>query len=191
MRQRGQRADHRQPAHVAGAVVALQRPDRHDHAGWNAKLPLDAGEQLGVRRHQLPGAVDAGRDDAGRGVFLEALGVEHALLAAVEGQHVLVDGEAGEGLADDLARHAGGLRLAAHRGQEGVEIAAALRGERGRGESEGDGEDEENAFHGAHITTTAHSRASGNPAFCCHRPRRRAIQRFKKVLDPRFRGDDR
>ena len=34
--------------------------------------------------HQRLGAFDAGGDDAGRGVLLEALGVEHAALAAIE-----------------------------------------------------------------------------------------------------------
>ena len=77
------------------------------------------------------------------------------LLAAVEGEHGLVDGEAGEGLADDRARHAGGLRLAAHRGQEGVEIAAALRGEsrawRVSGKRNEQGGDDHGCDHGRTI----------------------------------------
>ena len=76
-------------------------------------------------RHQVAGAVDARRDDAGRGVFLEAL-AEGAALAAVEGEHRGIGREPGEGLVDDLARHVGGLRLAPHLAEEGVEIAAAL-----------------------------------------------------------------
>ena len=79
MRQRRHRADHRQLAHVAGAVVAFQRPDRHDHRRGHAELLLDAPEQRGVHLHQFPGAVDAGRDDPGGGVLLEALGMEQTL----------------------------------------------------------------------------------------------------------------
>jgi hypothetical protein len=45
--------------------------------------------------HQFPGAADAGRDDPGGGVLLEALGVEHASLAAVEGDDGGVGRQAG------------------------------------------------------------------------------------------------
>ena len=81
--------------------------------------------------------------DAGRGIFLEALAVEHAALAAVEGEHVLVERHAGKGGGDDVARDAGGLRVAPHRRQEAVEIAAALRRAGGNGErhEKQDGED--------------------------------------------------
>ena len=99
-------------------------------------------------------AVDAARRDAGRGVFLEGL-AEGAALAAVERQHGLVDRDAGEGLVDHRARHALRRRLARHRGEEGVEVAAALRGERGVARTS--------------MTRTAASwRASRNP----HPPRR-------------------
>ena len=54
-------------------------------------------------------------------------------------------GDAGEGLVDDDARDARGLRLARHRGEEGVEVAAALRGERGRGEEENGGKSRDDA----------------------------------------------
>ena len=69
--------------------------------------------------------------------------LERAALAAVEGQHGLVDGHAGEGLVDDGARDARGLRVARHGGQESVEIAAALRGRGGRGEKERDKQGQE------------------------------------------------
>ena len=68
-------------------------------------------EQRGVHLHKLLGAADAGRDDPGGGVFLEALGVEHAALAAVEGKNGGVGRQAGEGLVDDRARDALGLRV--------------------------------------------------------------------------------
>jgi hypothetical protein len=134
MRQRRHRADHRQLAHVARAVVAFQRPDRDDHRRGHAELLLDAPEQRGVHLHQFPGAADAGRDDPGGGVFLEALGVEHAALAAVEGEDSGVGREAGEGLVDDRVRDALALRVARDRGQESVEVTAAWRGEHGGGE---------------------------------------------------------
>src|SRR5580704_1220663 len=145
MRQRCHRADHRQLAHVAGAVVAFQRPDRHDHRRRHAILLLDAPEQGGVHLHQFPGAVDAGRDDPGGGVFLEALGVEHAALAAVEGEDGGVGCQAGEGLVDDAARDALALRVARDRRQESVEVAAAWRGARGGCEEQQDESKEEAA----------------------------------------------
>src|SRR5262249_58035026 len=99
----------------------------------------------GVDLHQFPGAVHAGRDDPGRGVLLEAFGVEHAALAAVEGEDGGVGRQAGEGLVDDRARDAPALRVARDRGQESVEFAAAWRGERGGGEEQQDKGKEEAA----------------------------------------------
>ncbi len=96
MRQRRQRADHRQLAHVAGAVVAFHGPDRHQQRARHAELPLDAREQRGVLRHQPLGAGDARRDDAGRGIALEAH-AEGAVLAAVEGEHRRIGRDAGKG----------------------------------------------------------------------------------------------
>ena len=95
--------------------------------------------------HQFPGAAYAGRDDPGGGVFLEALGVEHAALAAVEGEDGGVGRQAGEGLVDDPARDALTLRVARDRGQESVEVAAAWRAERGGGEEQQDEGKEEAA----------------------------------------------
>ena len=80
---------------------------------------------------ELAAAVDAALRDAGRGVFLEGL-AEGAALAAVEGEHVRVDRDAGEGLVDHRAGDALRLRLARDLREEGVEIAAALGGERWR-----------------------------------------------------------
>ena len=108
-------------------------------------LLLDAPEQRGVHLHQFSGAADAGRDDSGGGVFFEALGVEHAALAAVEGEDGGVGRQAGEGLVDDRAREALALRVARDRGQESVEVSAAWRGARGGGEEQQDEGKEEAA----------------------------------------------
>ena len=89
-------------------------------------------------------ALDAAGGDAGRGVFLEAL-AEGAALAAVERQHRRIRRDAGEGLSITRARDARGLRLARHRGEEGVEVAAALRRAGGRGEDEEEQESGERA----------------------------------------------
>lgn len=131
VRQRGDGAHHRHLAEIAGAVVALQRPDRHDQLFRHAELALDPRQQLRVAGHQRLGALDAGRDDARAGVFLEGL-AEGVALAPVEVHHHGVGREPREGLVDDALRHAGGRRLAAHGGDEGVEVAAAL-GRIGRG----------------------------------------------------------
>jgi hypothetical protein len=71
--------------------------------------------------------------------------VEHAALAAVEGEDGGVGRQAGEGLVDDRARDAPALRVARDRGQESVEFAAAWRGERGGGEEQQDEGKEEAA----------------------------------------------
>ena len=172
MRQRRHRADHRQLAHVAGAVVAFQRPDRHDHRRGHAELLLDAPEQRGVHLYQFPGAADAGRDDPGGGVFLEALGVEHAALAAVEGEDGGVGRQAGEGLVEDRARDALALRIARDRGQESVEVAAAWRGERGGGEEQQDeGKEEATGLPHPRILTCKDptSHAAGPKPTCKYR----------------------
>jgi hypothetical protein len=41
MRERGERADQRQAAYVAGAVVAFHGPDRHQQRRRHAELPLN------------------------------------------------------------------------------------------------------------------------------------------------------
>ena len=64
------------PARISRARKLLQ---------VHAALLRRIEQQFGVHLHQFPGAADAGRDDPGGGVFLKALGVEHAALAAVEG----------------------------------------------------------------------------------------------------------
>ena len=81
-------------------------------------------------------ATRAGGDarlDEGLEVALAAEGVR---LAAIEAEHRLVDGEAGEGFADHALRNAGGLRVARHGVEEGVEVAAAFGGLRRRGDHE-------------------------------------------------------
>ena len=91
--------------------------------------------------HQLGGAVDAGGGDARLDEGFEvALAAEGVRLAAIEGEHGLIGRETGEGLVDDRARDAGGLRFARHRREEGVEIAAAFCGVCRRGERERDRE---------------------------------------------------
>src|SRR5215467_2263296 len=80
--------------------------------------------------HQSPRATDARRDDARARILLETLRVEHAALAAVEGEHCLVGRESSKCRADDLLAYARRLRIALHLGEEGRVTAAALRGER-------------------------------------------------------------
>src|SRR5215467_14700276 len=80
--------------------------------------------------HQSPRATDARRDDARARILLETLRVEHAALAAVEGEHCLVGRESSKCRADDLLAYARRLRVALHLGEESREAAAALRGER-------------------------------------------------------------
>jgi hypothetical protein len=103
-----------------------------------------------VLLHHLLAALDAVGADAGGDVLLEAL-AEGAALAAVERQHRGVGGDAGERGRDHLAGDALGLRVARHRGEEGVEVAAALRGARGRrgGEQENEGGEETRHHAGA------------------------------------------
>jgi hypothetical protein len=62
--------------------------------------------------------------------------VEHTALTAIEGEHGLIDGDACEGLVDDVARNTGCGGVAPHGRQESVEIAAALRGMDRRGEQD-------------------------------------------------------
>jgi hypothetical protein len=71
--------------------------------------------------------------------------VEHAALAAVEGEDGGVGRQAGEGLVDDRARDALALRVTRDCGQESGEVAAAWRGERGGGEEQQDKGKEEAA----------------------------------------------
>ena len=88
------------PLSVSSVQIAMMSAPARRTA---ARCATGAGRAL----HQRLGALDARRDDAGRGIFLEALGVEHAALAAVEGEHILVDRDAGEGLVDNRAMDAG------------------------------------------------------------------------------------
>ena len=88
--------------------------------------------------HQALRAAEAGGHDAGAGVFLEALGVEHAALAAVEGEHRRIERDAGKRAVDHGARDAGALRVARYAGEEAVEIAAAWRRRGRRGEAQGE-----------------------------------------------------
>jgi hypothetical protein len=79
--------------------------------------------------------------------LLEGL-VEGAALAAIEGEHRGVGGDAGEGLGDDGLGDAFGGGLPRNVGDEGVEIATALGGagrggeEEERGQEEGEAEGE-------------------------------------------------
>src|SRR6202050_1731308 len=90
----------------------------------HTKLALDAREQCGMALHQLSGAVDAGGDDAGRGVFLEAL-AERAALTPIEGKHRSVLRETGERAVDHCPRNPGGRGFARHRREEAAKIASA------------------------------------------------------------------
>ena len=70
--------------------------------------------------HQLFGAFDASRDDAGRGVLLEAL-AERPALAPVESKHRAIQRETGKCAVEHRPRDAGGRGFARHGGQESVE----------------------------------------------------------------------
>src|SRR5262249_57753824 len=96
----------------------------------HAEPTLDARQEVGMLLHQPPRATDARRDDARARILLETLRVEHAALAAVEGEHGLVGRKSGKCRADDLLAYALRLRIALHLGEEGPVVAAALRGER-------------------------------------------------------------
>src|SRR5579884_1698630 len=86
VRKRRESAHDRQVSHVAGAVVTLERPDRHKDFSGHAKLALDACKQLCMACHHRFCALDARRRDARCSIALEAL-TEGAVLAAVEGEH--------------------------------------------------------------------------------------------------------
>jgi len=89
-------------------------------------LALDAREQRRMAMHQLPGAVDAGRHDPGRGVFLEAL-AERAALTPVEGKHRAVLRETSKRAVGHRPRDSDSRGFARHRHEEGAEIASACR----------------------------------------------------------------
>src|SRR5258708_6958454 len=93
MRHRGERADHRQVAHVAGAVIGFEAPDRNDQWTRHAELPLNAREQRRMALQHLLAALDADGGNAGRGVILEAF-AKSAALAAVEGEHRRIESDA-------------------------------------------------------------------------------------------------
>ena len=59
MRERRQRADHRQLADVALAEIALQAPDRDQDLPGHAELLLDARQQRGMALQQRAAAIDA------------------------------------------------------------------------------------------------------------------------------------
>jgi hypothetical protein len=91
-----------------------------------------------VGLHKSLGAIDASWDDAGRGILLEAFGVKHAALSAVEAQDGLVECHTRKSLVYNAARNAGGGSLASHCTKEALEIAAALRGPNGTDNVQGD-----------------------------------------------------
>jgi hypothetical protein len=105
-------------------------------------LALDAPKQGGMALHQLSGAVDAGRNDAGGGVILEAL-AKRAALASIEGEHRGVRRETRKRAVDHGPRYAGRRGFARHGGQENIEIAAARRRPGLRREKQGAKQDRE------------------------------------------------
>src|SRR6266702_719696 len=142
MRQRCQRADHRQLADVALAEIALQSPDRDQYLPGHAELLLDAREQRGMTLQQRTPAIDAAGADAGRDVLLKTL-VEGVALTPVEGEHGAVLGDPAERRAGHTHRDAGSLRFRGHAGDKAVEVAAAARGlglAAGQRENEGGGQ---------------------------------------------------
>ena len=139
MRERRQRADHRQLAHVARAVVAFHGPDRHQQFPGHAEAPFDAVEQRGVPLHQPAGASEARGGHARRRELLEtALAAEGVGLTAVEGEHLAVDRQAVKAARNDVAAHARGHGVARYSRKEALERAAALRGSRGRRDQQRD-----------------------------------------------------
>ncbi len=128
MRERRDGAHHRMLAH-ADAEIGLQRPDRDHHCAGYAELLLDALKQGGMLAHERARLGDA-RRDARRSELLEGL-LEHAL-PLVELDHARIGREPGKGGLDHLRRNFLRLRLARELRKEGVEVAAALRGARGR-----------------------------------------------------------
>jgi hypothetical protein len=136
MRERRQCADHGHLADVALAEIGFQPPDRDDDFRWHAELLLDAPEQRAVTLQHLPAHVDAAGPDPGRDILLESF-PERAALAAVEGEHRGILGDAGKGLVDHRLRNASGLRFRRHALHEGVEVAAAAGRECGGGGDEG------------------------------------------------------
>jgi hypothetical protein len=65
MRQRRERADDRQFAHVALAEIALEPPDRDQDLPGHAELLLDSREQRRVTLQHGAAAIDAAAADAG------------------------------------------------------------------------------------------------------------------------------
>lgn len=133
MRERRQRLHHRALAHVGGAEIRLESPDRENDLRRHARALLDAGEQRRVLLQPLLRARDAPGGDARAHIFLEAF-AERAALAVIEIDDFLIARDAIERAVDDGLRDAARLRFPRHRVQERVEIAAALRGEYGGGE---------------------------------------------------------
>src|SRR5690348_17124076 len=142
MRERRQGADHRQLTHVALAEIGLEPPDRDQDLPRHAVFLLDARQQRGVTLQHRACAIDANRTDAGCDILLEGL-VEGVALAAVEGEHAPIRGDAGKRLRDDGLRNAGGLRIGRDVRNEGVEVAAAAGGEHWSGERERTEQDRE------------------------------------------------
>src|SRR3954468_20612019 len=142
MRQRRQRADHRQLADVALAEIALQPPDRDQDMARHAELLLDAREQRGMALQQRLAAIDATGADAGRDILLKTL-VEGVALAPVEGEHRAILLHTAERRTGHARRDAASLRLRGHAGNKAIEVAAAARGLRrsaGQTGDEGDGQ---------------------------------------------------
>src|SRR3954454_6209552 len=142
MRQRRQRADHRQLADVALAEIALQAPDRDQDIAGYAELLLNARQQRGMALQQRLAAIDAAGADPGRDVLLKAL-VEGVALASVEGEHRAILLHTAERRAGHARRDAGSLRFRGHAGDKAIEVAAAARGLRrsaGQTGDEGDGQ---------------------------------------------------
>ena len=166
VRHGGDGAHHRQLAHVAGAVVALQAPDRDDQLLRHAELLLDAAEHAGValaaasRPRLMRDGADSGRD-----VFLEGL-AEGAALAAVEGEHVRVDASAPAKAFCDHVRATRPAACASRAicGEEAVEVAAALGGVGGRNKKER--EEEGRAKPHRHIEILCRPRKHSTTASC-------------------------
>ena len=96
--------------------------------------------------HQAGGALETHGGDAGAGELLEAaLAAEGVRLAAVEGHHPLVGGEAGERRVDDTRRDPLRFGVARHAGEKGIETTTALGGESGSRDTDAEREGQERA----------------------------------------------
>src|SRR5262249_35758265 len=121
----------------------LQTPDRDDHRARDAELPLDALEHRRIGLHHAL-ALGEPLGDAVGGELLEAL-VKDAL-PVIERDYLRIGGEPVQ-RRERAWRDALRRRVAAEGGEDLVEVAAALGGERRSSGKDKGGKDEQEARH--------------------------------------------